>query len=60
VGDASAKRFAEVFYGGLLQGNSIGQSLLEARKEIQGRGWVDWADYVLYGSPEFVLRMPSI
>ena len=60
VGDASAKRFAEVFYGGLLQGNSIGQALLEARKEIQDQSWVDWADYVLYGSPEFVLKIPSI
>jgi len=60
VGDASAKQFAEAFYGGLLQGNSIGQSLLEARKEIQGHSWVDWADYVLYGSPEFVLKIPSI
>jgi hypothetical protein len=60
VGDASAKRFAEVFYGALLQGNSIGQALLEARKEIQDHSWVDWADYVLYGSPEFVLKIPSI
>ncbi len=59
VGDTAAKRFAEVFYGGLLQGNSIGQSLLEARKEVQGQSWVDWADYVLYGSPEFVLKIPS-
>jgi pimeloyl-ACP methyl ester carboxylesterase len=59
VGDASAKRFAEVFYSALLQGKAIGQSLLEARKELQGNRWVDWADYVLYGSPEFVLKMPS-
>jgi len=49
-----------VFYGGLLQGNSIGQALLEARKEIQDQSWVDWADYVLYGCPEFVLKIPSI
>ncbi len=59
VGDAPAKRFAEVFYSGLLQGNAIGQSLLGARKELQANRWVDWADYVLYGSPEFVLKMPS-
>ena len=59
VGDASAKRFAELFYSGLLQGKAIGQSLLQARQELQANRWVDWADYVLYGSPEFVLKMPS-
>jgi CHAT domain-containing protein len=56
VGDAPAKRFSEVFYGGLLRGKASGQSLLEARKELQGNRWVDWADYVLYSSPEFVLK----
>jgi pimeloyl-ACP methyl ester carboxylesterase len=59
VGDAPAKRFAEVFYSAILQGKAIGQSLLEARQELQANHWVDWADYVLYGSPEFVLKMPS-
>ena len=59
VGDAPAKRFAEVFYGGLLQGKAIGQALLESRQELLANSWVDWADYVLYGSPEFVLKMPS-
>jgi hypothetical protein len=59
VGDAPAKRFAEVFYSDLLQGKTIGESLLEARKELQANRWVDWVDYVLYGSPEFVLKIPS-
>jgi hypothetical protein len=59
VGDAPAKRFAEVFYNSLLQGNAIGKSLLQARQELLANRWVDWADYVLYGSPEFVLKMPS-
>ena len=41
---APAKRFAEVFNNGLLRGKAIGQSLLEARKELQTNHWVDWAD----------------
>jgi len=58
VSDDPAKRFAEVFYDDLLQGKSIGKSLLDGRKELQKNHWVDWADYVFYGSPDFVLKMP--
>jgi pimeloyl-ACP methyl ester carboxylesterase len=57
VGDASAKRFAEVFYADLLRGETIGAALLAARKAVKDARSVDWADYVLYGNQEFVLKI---
>lgn len=59
VGDESAKRFAEVFYGKLLEGRTIGDALLAGRKDVQANRWVDWADYILYGSSEFTLKLPQ-
>ena len=56
VGDAAAKSFAETFYTGLLSGQTIGEALLEGRKKVRDLKSVDWADYVLYGSHEFVLK----
>jgi hypothetical protein len=56
VGDAPAKRFAEVFYGKLLAGESIGSALQHGRKALQEMQSVDWADYVHYGSYDFVLK----
>ena len=56
VGDAAAMRFSEAFYGELLQGKPIGDSLLEGRKAVQALKSVDWADYILYGNHNFVLK----
>jgi hypothetical protein len=56
VGDAPAKQFAEVFYGELLRGESVGDALLKARQKVQDLKSVDWADYVLYGSPDFTVK----
>jgi len=56
VGDAAAKVFAEVFYSGVMQGWALGQATLGARQAVQKLKSVDWADYILYGSPEFVLK----
>ncbi|MEN8214635.1 MAG: CHAT domain-containing protein, partial [Pseudomonadota bacterium] len=56
VGDAPAKAFAETFYTSLLEGTPIGDALLEARKKVAGQESVDWADYIHYGNPRFVLK----
>jgi CHAT domain-containing protein len=57
VGDDSAKAFGETFYEGLIKGKSLGLSMTEARKKVQELQSEDWADYILYGSPEFVLKL---
>jgi pimeloyl-ACP methyl ester carboxylesterase len=56
VGDAAAKTFAEEFYTQLINGTSLGDSLLSGRKKVEALKSVDWADYVLYGNPDFVLK----
>lgn len=57
VGDESAKEFAETFYIELLNKKTIGDALLKSRdkvwKEVKS---VDWADYIHYGSYDFVLK----
>ncbi len=55
VGDDSAKTFAEVFYDQLLKGEPLGTSIVTARKAVVDFS-IDWADYIFYGSPEFVLK----
>jgi CHAT domain-containing protein len=56
VGDIPAKRFGETFYTKLLEGKSIGEALLEGRKELRKIESLDWADYIHYGSSSFVLK----
>jgi CHAT domain-containing protein len=56
VGDAAATEFATVFYARLLKGLSIGTALLAARRAIHAQRLPDWADYVHYGDPDFVLK----
>jgi CHAT domain-containing protein len=56
VGDAAAMTFAEVFYTNLINGLPIGQALLLGRQKVEQIKSVDWADYVLYGSADFVLK----
>jgi hypothetical protein len=57
VGDASAAAFSETFYTALLQGEMLGVSLIEGRKAVLKVGLGDWANYVLYGRPEFKLAL---
>jgi CHAT domain-containing protein len=57
VGDEPAKTFAETFYHQLLGGKPFGQALVAARTGI--RESRDWADYVFYGNPDFVLKEVS-
>ena len=57
VGDASAAAFSETFYTALLRGEMLGASLIEGRKAVFNVGLGDWANYVLYGRPEFKLAL---
>jgi len=57
VGDDPAKLFAERFYKGLMNGQSIGVALVASRKAVWETGSVDWADYIHYGSYDFVMKI---
>lgn len=60
VGDESAAAFAETFYTELLKGRTVGAALRAGRgKVLHEIKSVDWADYLLYGSPDFQLKQPS-
>jgi pimeloyl-ACP methyl ester carboxylesterase len=56
VGDAGATIFAETFYPALLEGRSIGDALMAGRGSVKKIRSVDWADYIHYGSPNFVMK----
>jgi hypothetical protein len=55
VGDESALAFSRTLYERLLLGESLGQAVLAARRQVAELPSLDWADYVHYGSPEFRL-----
>ena len=55
VGDAGAAAFADAFYTGLLRGDPLGRALIDGRAKVRERNLGDWANYVLYGNPEFRL-----
>ncbi|NLI80441.1 MAG: CHAT domain-containing protein [Deltaproteobacteria bacterium] len=57
VGDTAAEQFAQVFYKGLVNGSSVGDALQEGRRRVLQLKSVDWADYVHYGSPGFVVKV---
>jgi len=55
VGDEAALAFATTLYARLARGTPLGAAVLEARQRVHALGSIDWADYVHYGSPQFVL-----
>ena len=57
VGDTSAKAFAEVMYTELMQGKQLGAAILSGRQAVRKIRSRDWADYILYGSHDFVLKI---
>ena len=59
VGDSAALAFSTRFYERLLDGAPLGESVLEARRRVFQQGSIDWADYVLYGSPDFTIVNPD-
>ena len=56
VGDEAAAKFAETFYQGLIAGHPLGPCVTDARKAVGKIPSADWADYIHYGSPNFVLK----
>jgi len=56
VGDDSAEAFAKTFYGGIVQGQAIGDALIAGRRAVQQLGSFDWADYIHYGDPDFQIK----
>lgn len=56
VGDTAAETFAPAFYEGVLGGRSLAEALLVSRKALEAAQYGDWADYILYGNPDFVLK----
>lgn len=56
VNDDAAMAFAETFYKSVLAGDTIGTALLGGRKSVEKLKSPDWADYILYGSYDFVLK----
>jgi CHAT domain-containing protein len=56
VGDDAAMAFASEFYSSVINGVPLGEAMLQGRKKVEASNSVDWADYVFYGSPDFVLK----
>lgn len=56
VSDSGAKEFASSFYTALQAGSTLGEALLNGRRQIHGLRLHDWANYILYGSTEFRLK----
>ncbi|HSJ98364.1 MAG TPA: CHAT domain-containing protein, partial [Myxococcota bacterium] len=56
VGDDSAATFATTFYGRLVAGQPIGEALQAGRQEVLKLQSVDWADYIHYGTYDFVMK----
>jgi CHAT domain-containing protein len=57
VGDREAEIFSQAFYEQILHGRPLGQALQIGREAIRKeKGTKDWANYILYGNPDFVLK----
>lgn len=56
VGDTAAEMFSTGFYKSLMAGQPLGPALLDCRKALSAAAEKDWADYILYGNFEFVLK----
>lgn len=57
VGDNAAAIFASNFYGQLLKGQSVGDSLKNARRQLFEEKQSDFANYIHYGDPEFKIKV---
>jgi CHAT domain-containing protein len=60
VYDGAAARFAIAFYRQALDGQTVGEALRQARREIKRQfpDQITWAAFVLYGDP--TARLPSV
>jgi len=57
VNDDAALAFSENFYRRILHGETLGDAIMAGRKAVEGISSVDWADYILYGDTNFVLKI---
>lgn len=58
VEDLAAPAFMKAFYGALLNGETMGTAVSGGRRAVKKLKSRDWADYIHYGSPTFVLKVP--
>jgi CHAT domain-containing protein/pimeloyl-ACP methyl ester carboxylesterase len=56
VSDTAASTFAAEFYRTVMAGEPLGLALHAGREAIRDQR--DWANYVFYGNPEFVVKAP--
>ena len=56
MGDDPAKTFAEEFYTKVMLGATLGEAIQTARQAVEKKGSKDWADYIYYGNPDFILK----
>jgi pimeloyl-ACP methyl ester carboxylesterase len=59
VGDQAALVFSTCFYRELLDGATLGDCVLAARRRVLALDSIDWADYVLYGNFDVALGRPD-
>ncbi len=57
VGDDAAESFSTTLYGALIEGLPVGEALNRGRRAVEKLGSVDWADYIHYGSYDFVVKI---
>ena len=60
VDDIAASRFANAFYAGLLAGKPLSLAMREARQAAKSVNPRDWANYLHFGDPLYVLRRASL
>ena len=59
VNDNAALAFSENFYRNVLRGETLGSAIMAGRKAVKDISSADWADYILYGDTNFVLKTRS-
>jgi CHAT domain-containing protein len=59
VNDNGAEAFAGAFYAALLRGEALGPALIAGRRAVRKLNLGDWANYVLYGNPDFILTLAT-
>ena len=56
VGDLAAKVFADALYGELMKGANVRDAIQRGRRAVRDTGSKDWADYLFYGDPSFIVK----
>ena len=56
VEDDPAKAFGTAFYQAIVRGETVGAALNSGRRVVREMDSVDWADYIHYGSPNFLVK----